>query len=149
MDHTTCLSIFSKTPIGKTKISFTLLGKKNVVFPGVRTSALLCRNRNGSCQLAAGPGWAWALPQALRLWAVSRCLLPQTQLLLAFGCLQRQSSLLSHCPTRRSSVVTVRSRFLEMFGGDFEVSQALGCSRLGHLREAVTGCLAGGSLKVL
>lgn len=51
------------------------------------------------------------------------------------------------CPTvppGEVSVVTVRSRFLEMFRGDFEVSQALGCSRLGHLREAVTGCLAGG-----
>ena len=51
------------------------------------------------------------------------------------------------CPTvppGEVSVVTVRSRFLEMFRGDSEISQALGCSRLGHLREAATGCLAGG-----
>lgn len=50
------------------------------------------------------------------------------------------------CPTLprgEVSVVTVKSRFLEMFHGDSEVSQALGCSRLGHLREAVTECLAG------
>lgn len=52
------------------------------------------------------------------------------------------------CPTvppEEVSVVTVRSRFLEMLRGDSEVSRALGCSRLGHLQEGLTGCLAGGN----
>ena len=122
-----------------------LLGKKTS-FPGVRTSATSLQRWE---QLLQPRCWAWV---GVGSDSGSECVGREPMFTAtdsaSVGVRVSPVAEVPFCPTvppEEVSVVTVRSRFLEMLCGNSEVSRALGCNRLGHLQKGMTGCLAGGN----